>query len=405
MPTGTVDRASVHIPSLLYERMDELGLDFSVLYPSLGLTLSSIQDEDIRRLACRVFNRSTAELFAPYADRFTPVATIPMFTCAEALDELEYVVGTLGAKAVALGTVRRPVPKVAREWPEAARWTLSMDTFGLDSEEDYDPFWRRAQELRVPLGVHHSEQGYSSWRSTSRYVFNHIGGFAGGVSMLCKAIFMGGVTRRFPQLRFAFLEGGVGWAAIQLADIVGHWEKRNKESILSLDPTTIDVAAVTALVEQYAPDSMKGKQERIATYFARQNWRPADLDDFRACEIESVEDIATLFIDPFFFGCEADTPLNPLAFDTRYNPFGRPLQSIFGSDFGHWDVPDMSGVVHEAYEAVDEGLVTPAQFSDFTFGNPIRMLAGANPDFFVGTRVETAVKEFLVNEGTAPPVA
>ena len=28
---------------------------------------------------------------------------------------------------------------------------------------------------------------------------------------VCKALFMGGVTRRFPALKFAFLEGGVGW--------------------------------------------------------------------------------------------------------------------------------------------------------------------------------------------------
>lgn len=402
MPTGTVDRASVHVPSLLYERMDELGLDFSVLYPSLGLTLSSIQDEDVRRLAVRVFNRSISELFAPYADRFTPVAVIPMFTLDEALDELEHAVGTLGAKMVALGTVRRPVAKVAREFAGAARFTLHMETFGLDSDVDYDPFWRRCQELGVPLGVHHSEQGYSSWRSPSRYVYNHIGGFAGGVSMMCKAIFLGGVTRRFPALRFAFLEGGVAWAASVLADLVSHWEKRNKVAITSLDPATVDVEAVGKLVEQYGPESMTGKQDRIRAYFARQGWRPADLDDFRACEIETVDDIADLFLTPFFFGCEADTPLNALAFDTRYSPFGRPLQSVFGSDFGHWDVPDMAEVVHEAYEAVENGLVTHEQFRDFMFTHPVRLLAGANPAFFDGTVVETAAKELLAKEAAVP---
>jgi hypothetical protein len=37
----------------------------------------------------------------------------------------------------------------------------------------------------------------------------------------CKIViqrsFLGGVTRRFPELRFAFLEGGVGWASQRVA--------------------------------------------------------------------------------------------------------------------------------------------------------------------------------------------
>ena len=34
---NTRDRASAHLPGLLYERLDELGLDFSVVYPTFGL--------------------------------------------------------------------------------------------------------------------------------------------------------------------------------------------------------------------------------------------------------------------------------------------------------------------------------------------------------------------------------
>ncbi|MGH7818162.1 MAG: hypothetical protein ACREQ9_00140, partial [Candidatus Binatia bacterium] len=37
-PTGnTLDRATVHLPRLLHERLDDLGIDFAVLYPSHGL--------------------------------------------------------------------------------------------------------------------------------------------------------------------------------------------------------------------------------------------------------------------------------------------------------------------------------------------------------------------------------
>ncbi len=57
---------------------------------------------------------------------------------------------------------------------------------------------------------------------------------------------MGGVTTRFPRLNFAFLECGVGWAGILLADILEHWEKRNPEALTSLDPAAIDWALLEA---------------------------------------------------------------------------------------------------------------------------------------------------------------
>jgi len=35
--TNTLDRATELLPKLLYERLDEFGIDFSVLYPTAGL--------------------------------------------------------------------------------------------------------------------------------------------------------------------------------------------------------------------------------------------------------------------------------------------------------------------------------------------------------------------------------
>ena len=48
--------------------------------------------------------------------------------------------------------------------------------------------------------------------SPTNFTYNHIGHFADAGHAAAKGIFLGGVTRRFPELRFAFLEGGVGWA-------------------------------------------------------------------------------------------------------------------------------------------------------------------------------------------------
>ena len=42
-PANTLDRATAHLPRLLHERLDDLGIDFAVLYPSRTLTTTAIQ--------------------------------------------------------------------------------------------------------------------------------------------------------------------------------------------------------------------------------------------------------------------------------------------------------------------------------------------------------------------------
>jgi hypothetical protein len=200
------------------------------------------------------------------------------------------------------------------------------------------------------------------------------------------------VTRRFPGLNFAFLEGGVAWAAALFSDIVGHWEKRNLAALRrDLDPALIDRAVMLEAMGRYAPDA-----PRIDSSLLRRPAEPEDmLDEFAACGIETARDIATLFVEPFFFGCEADDPLTSMAFNTAVNPFGAELQAMMGSDIAHWDVPDMTGVLAEAWEMVDHGWIDTAAFEKFTFRNPVRFYTHTNPAFFKGTVVEAAVDRVL----------
>ena len=65
----TIDLATALFPELLYERLDELGIDFGVIYPSLGLLFLHDPDERYRRGMCRALNRANAATFAPLADQ------------------------------------------------------------------------------------------------------------------------------------------------------------------------------------------------------------------------------------------------------------------------------------------------------------------------------------------------
>jgi predicted TIM-barrel fold metal-dependent hydrolase len=331
----------------------------------------------------------------------TPVALVPNHTPDEAIAELDHAVAELGMKAIMInGIVHRPIGSAAvaagRGTPNWGSGTGErLDTLGLDSEYDYDPFWRRCVELRVAPASHTPGMGWGSRRSISSYVANHIGSFGASMEALCRSLFLGGVTRRFPELSFGLLEGGVAWASELYAGLVSHWEKRNRESIHALDPARIDGDLLLSLFERYGDERMRRDGYAIADSFRKLEPPPPALDEYAACEIEKKEDIRDLFVPRFYFGCEADDPTVAFAFDRRVNPMGAQLRAMFSSDMGHWDVPEMREILEDAYELVEKGLLDEGAFRDFVFRNPARFYTSVNPDFFVGTRVEAEAAQLV----------
>jgi Amidohydrolase len=316
-----------------------------------------------------------------------------MHSPEEAMTELDHAVTELGFKAVVCaGYVQRPFAALADADPTVSDYAFWLDQFGIDSAYDYDPVWARAQELGVSLAFHSGFIGMTPYRSISSYVFNHVSMLANGQQSLAKSLFLGGVTRRFPGLNFAFLEGGVAWAAALYSDLVGHWEKRNLAALRHhLDPGLVDRELMGAMAARYAAGA-----PRLDSRLLRRPAEPEDmLDEFAACGIERAEDITSLFVDPFFFGCEADDPLTSMAYNTAVNPFGAELNAMMGSDIAHWDVPDMTEVLAEAWEMVDHGWIDEDAFERFTFSTPARFYTRTNPRFFAGTVVEDAVERFL----------
>jgi predicted TIM-barrel fold metal-dependent hydrolase len=397
---NTLDRATSMLPKLMHARMDEIGLDFAVVYPSLGLlvlTLPGIADDELRQACARALNNYYAEMFRSLGDRLTPAAVIPMHTPREAIAELEHAVKTLGLKsAVFAGDVLRPVPKPEKNSAAMAE-LYYYDCFGIDSPYDYDPLWRKCIELQVAPTFHSAPIGRGTRASISRHQYNQLGGFAEGGEAVCKSLFFGGVTRRFPDLRFGFLEGGAAWATALYARLVEHWKKRNYEAMQRLDPARIDAALLGQLIDEFGHERQKLYRDKVAKD-AIFGDRMEELDDWRDCKITHPEDIRDLFVPNFFFGCEGDDRSAAASFDSRMNPYGASLNPMFGSDIGHFDVEDMRGVLEEAHELVDRELMSPEDFRRFALENPVRLHGAMNKDFFKGTKVEVEAKIILTAE-------
>jgi len=400
---NTLDVATSYLPKLLHERLPDMGMDFAVLYPSGPQLLAPyLSDDELRQAGARAFNIYAAETWKPYSDRCAPVGVIPMNTPEEAVAELEHC-KSIGIKAVALGSlIRRQIPALAGKGI-SRRYSVYHDVLGLDSPYDYDPVWKKCLELGYGPSFHTGSQLIGLRNSPTNHVYNHIGHFGDAGHAVAKAIFMGGATRRFPQLRWAFLEGGSTWACSLFADLIGHWEKRNINAVKDYDPTKYDFPKIAEYMKRYGGDAYLDRLEEFKEALLGgpagslvHLFRPEELDDFAAAKIEKKQDIHDLFVPKFYFGCEADDSTTNYAFAAQANPFNAKLHAMLASDISHFDVLDMSKVLVEAREHVEDYGMSEEDFYAFTFGNAVDFWTANNADFFKGTVVE---KEAAAHRG------
>lgn len=407
-PGPTIDRATSMIPKLLNERLPDFGIDFAIVYPTIGLGGFQGYPDDLRRCCIRAYNIMAADMFKTYAQRLTPAGIIPTLTPQEGIEEAEFIVNQLGLKVGMLhGVIQRPLPADAAWQPEPSRRRHYYDPLGLDSPYDYDPLWAKLVELKLAYTSHSGTMGDTTTRSSpSSVIYSRVGHFAQAHHMAAKGLLLGGVLYRFPELSFAFLEAGVAWAVNLCLDLVSIFDKFGRAGLeRDLKPTNVDADYLRRLFDEYATDpQFQGHVERIfaehhlfpnAPYHTPEQLveRGNDWDEFAAAHAKTAEEVRRQFTDNLYFGCESDDPTLAWAFDNRMA--GARLKTLFSSDISHFDVRDMTEVLEEAWESVEHGLITESDFRELTFSNVVRMHGRMNPEFFKGTVVEEATSREL----------
>ncbi len=196
-PFGAMD------PKERIARMDQEGLDKAIIYPSLGLIWEAedVGDLELEAAYARAYNRWVEEFCADSAGRLIPIAHISMGDGYEAARELERAVknGTRGAFFVP--------------------FTPTNKSHG---HPDYDPFWAKAQELDVPVGIHPSgeppaKRVHQRFREMQKWAVWHynVHGSQGPLQAFI-ALFQYGLFDRFPKVKVVVLESGAGWAGYLL---------------------------------------------------------------------------------------------------------------------------------------------------------------------------------------------
>ncbi len=224
--------------------MDDEGIEAAFLYPSLALGLGHLTDLDLAGACARAYNDWLADFCAPYPNRLYGVGLIPLQDVDASVQELHRAVHQKGMKAVFI----RPNPYNGRRLNDPA----------------YDIFWQTAQELDCAVAIHGSFNSRMPTVGSDRYpdeFFQHMICHPFEQQMACMDLVCGGVLAKYPQLRVAFLEAGVGWLGYWLERMDGHfetmpayvpWLKRKpseyflEQCFLSCDP---DDTTITAMME------------------------------------------------------------------------------------------------------------------------------------------------------------
>ena len=184
-------------------RLDREGLEKAILYPSIGLIWETEEVGDLAYQAAltTAYNRWITEFCADTNGRLIPVAHISMGDPHEAAKELERSV-----KAGAKGAFFAPFTPTDKS----------------HAHPDYDPFWAKAQDLDVPVGIHPAgeppskrvHQRFKDMQKWAMWHFNVHGGQ--GPLQAFTAMFQYGLFERFPHIKVIVLESGAGWAGYLL---------------------------------------------------------------------------------------------------------------------------------------------------------------------------------------------
>jgi predicted TIM-barrel fold metal-dependent hydrolase len=176
---------------------DRDGIDAEVVFPNKGLSMWATPDGAFAMAQCRAWNDWAWEMFGPYVDRMSPAAALATADLAGSVAEVQRV-ATLGFRILTLPC--KPV------W---GGHDVEHPNYNLPV---FDPLWAAIQDADLAITFHVStgrdpRAARGNGGAVINYVSHSLSPTIEPVANLCAS----GVLERFPRLRFATIEAGIGW--------------------------------------------------------------------------------------------------------------------------------------------------------------------------------------------------
>ena len=180
--------------------LDVLGFEAAVLYPTAGLAYGKMIDVELAVGTARAYNDWLHAVYLQRDPRLRGIGLIPFQEPEAAVSELRRIV------------------------TEYRMCGALIPSTGLRShlgDKIYWPIYAEADRLGCALAVHGGAHSGLGFDQLNDFAAVHALGHPLGVAIVFASLAINGIFERFPNARFGFMEGGVGWFLMALERLEG----------------------------------------------------------------------------------------------------------------------------------------------------------------------------------------
>jgi predicted TIM-barrel fold metal-dependent hydrolase len=206
--------------------MDLDGVHAQMCFPSFpgfaGSTFFAAGDKDLAKACVTAWNDFILDEWrAPAPDRFIPMMLVPFWDLEATVAEVERTAAK-GAKAITFSE---------------APHRLGLPSFHSDH---WDPFLAAAQDAGMPLCLHFGSGGAPEVAPDANFAVS-IALFGMNSQFTTVDLLLSPVFHKFPRLRVALSEGGIGWIPYVLERTDYTWERHRWYTGINTDVRPSDL--------------------------------------------------------------------------------------------------------------------------------------------------------------------
>lgn len=183
--------------------MEDVGIEAAMLYPSRALSFGKIVDRDWAIAIARAYNDWLQEAYLSLSSCFGGMAILPLQEPEAAIDELRRAILKLGMRGAFLPSTSFSGNLGARQF-----W----------------PIYAEANKLECCIAIHGGCHSGFQLDDMNVYAPVHALGHPFGQLAAFAGIVFNGLLDKFPNIRWAFLEGGVSWLLVALERFDRSWK-------------------------------------------------------------------------------------------------------------------------------------------------------------------------------------
>jgi len=207
-------------PALRLKDQDRDGVQAEVIYGILGAA-TRLGDHEAATQMFRIYNDWLVDFCRHAPDRFIGLACLPYGDIDAAVSEIHRV-AKLGLRGMELSC----------SWDMEPMW-----------HPLWEPLWQAVNDVNLPLHFHTfpslppGKLDEQTGRTRRAALFTVVSGFQMNLINIAAAVIGAAVLERYPNLRIAFGESGIGWLPYALDRMDFEWEDRFRDLGLTMRPS------------------------------------------------------------------------------------------------------------------------------------------------------------------------